>query len=419
MNISRENTGELTAVVKIQLDPSDYQQTVDNQIADYKKKANIPGFRPGHVPTGLIKKMYGKALMIDEVNRLVSKELLEYIKNEELNILGNPIPSDEKNTPVDFDNQTSFEFFFDIGFAPEFTIPMELEDKVTYYQIQVTDKMIDDYIMDIRKRFGKPADTEPAEGVATGENEKEPAREPAEMTPEFFAAVYPGIKPETEEEFITQVKKDSEISFAGETDKLFFRNVTDALVGSTEMVLPDAFLKRWLAETNEDKYTPEEIEKDYPVFMESMKWQLIENKIIKEHGITVSEEEIRDYIRRYFFRQLNVLQDDPELQKRYESLIDTLMENKEQVQKINDQLYNQKLMEFFKSNLRYQTRSISYEDFIEILGQSHHHDHQHGAEHHDHDHHSDHHHDESHAPELTEEENKEKGTDNPQTKLNL
>ncbi len=418
MNISRENTSELTAVVKIQVDPSDYQQTVDDQITDYKKKANIPGFRPGHVPTGLIKKMYGKALMIDEVNRLVSKELLEYIKKEELNILGNPIPSDEKNTPVDFNNQTSFEFFFDLGFAPDFTIPMELEDKVTYYQIMITDEMIDDYIMDLRKRFGKPAGAEPAEGESTAGNEKEPAREPAEMTPEFFSTVYPGVKPETEEEFIRQVKKDSEISFSGETDKLFFRNVTDALIGSTEMALPDTFLKRWLAETNEDKYTPEEIERDYPMFVESMKWQLIENKIIKDNNISVSEDDIRDYIRLNFFRHMNLFQDDPEMQKRYESLIDTLMENKEQVQKVNDQLYHQKLMEFFKINLRYQTREVSYNAFIEILSQSHHHDHPHGTEHH-HDHPSDHHHHEEHTHEISDVDHKAEGTDNPQTKLNL
>lgn len=374
MNISRENTSELTAVVKIQIDPSDYQQTVDSQIADYKKKANIPGFRPGHVPTGLIKKMYGKALMADEVNRLVSKELLEYIKKEGLNILGNPIPSEEKNIPIDFDNQSSFEFFFDIGFAPDFSISMEMEDKVTNYSIIVTDKMIDDYVTDLRKRFGKPVDAGPDGEDEPRENKEEPVREPAEMTPEFFSMVYPGVKLETEEEFINQVKKDSEISFSGETDKLFFRNVTDALVEATEMDLPDEFLKRWLAETNEEKLTPGDIEKDYPVFVQSMKWQLIENKIIKDNNITVTEEDIRDYIRRYIFRQLNVFQDDPEMQKRYESLIDTLMENKDQVQKINDQLYNQKLMEFFKANMHYQAREISYEDFIDIMSKSHHHD---------------------------------------------
>ena len=91
MNITKESTGDLTAILKIEIVPADYAAAVEKQIADYKRKANIPGFRPGHIPTGLVKKMYGKAILADEVNRLISDSLVNYLREEKLDILGNPL----------------------------------------------------------------------------------------------------------------------------------------------------------------------------------------------------------------------------------------------------------------------------------------------------------------------------------------
>ena len=135
MNITRENTGDLTAIIKVEIEPSDYTEAVEKLISDYKRKANIPGFRPGHVPTGLVKKMYGKAILAEEVNKLLSDSLMNYIRDEKLDILGNPLPNLEKNPSIDFDNQTSFEFFFDVGFAPEFTVPLSVDLEVEHLEI--------------------------------------------------------------------------------------------------------------------------------------------------------------------------------------------------------------------------------------------------------------------------------------------
>jgi trigger factor len=403
MNITKENTGNLTAIVRVQIEPADYQETVDKQINDYKRKANIPGFRPGHVPTGLIRKMYGKALMADEVNKLVSNGLLDFIRKENLNILGNPIPSDEKNSVVDFDHQESFDFFFDIGFAPEFSLSTDLTNDVTKYMITVSDEMVEKYITSTRTLPKKQGENENSEDNA---NDAEKVEEPqlAELNPEFFDQVFPGQGIETEEAFVEQVRKDARTSFANETDKLLFSDITDALVKNTVMELPDAFLKRWLLESNDDKFTPEQIEADYPKFVNSMKWQLIENKIIKDNNIEVTDEDIRNHIRTYFFRQLNVSDENEEMKARYESLIDTLMENKEQVQRINDQLYNERLMAWFKANLQYGTSEITYDEYIALatkkMGErasNHDHDHDHHDDHdhdhlHDHEHGHDHHH---------------------------
>ncbi len=396
MKITKESTGSLTALLKIEIGPADYAVTVEKQIADYKRKANIPGFRPGHIPTGLIKKMYGRAILADEVNKLISDSLISYIRDEKIDILGNPLPNMEKNMAIDFETQDSFEFYFDLGLAPVYTIPVDQDLQIENYVITVDDGMVDKYIEDTRKRFGKPVlpSAETAGAVAEAPAEaSETAVEPAEMNPDFFNMVYPGLNLQTEEEFREQVKKDAEISFAAESEKLLFNDITEALVKNTELPLPDGFLKRWLLENNEGKYTPEEIEKNYTSFAESMKWQLIENKLIKENGIEVKDEEIRNYIRTYMLHQINLPNMDPEMQKQYESIVDTFMQNKEQVQRINDQLYNAKMMEFFKSAMTFHSKEVSYEEYIKIASARHVHDHEHEHElDHDHDHEHDHDH---------------------------
>jgi trigger factor len=418
MNITKEQTGELTALLKIEIGPEDYQEAIEKQIAEYKRKASIPGFRPGHVPTGLIRKMYGKAMLAEEVNKKLSDGLMNYIRDEKIDILGNPLPNLERNGAVDFDTMTSFEFYFDLGLSPVFEIPFNKDLEIENLVIRIEDEMVDKYIEETRKRFGKPVQTEPSETEAevaepapadenAGENttpdalaeKKEPEIVPAEMTPEFFEMVYPGLNLTTEADFREQVRKDAAGSFAAETDKLLYNTITESLVKNTAIELPDPFMKRWLLENNEGKYTPEEIEKNYDAFKDSMKWQLIENRIIRDHNIAVTDEDIRNYIRHYMLRQMNMGEIDEEMQKRYESIVDVFMQNKEQVQQINDQLYNGKLMELFKNTLSIVPKEVSYEEYVKTASSMHHHDHSHSYDHdhdHEHDHDHDHHHDHDH-----------------------
>ncbi|MCX6286063.1 MAG: trigger factor [Bacteroidetes bacterium] len=406
MNLSRENTGELTATIRLEITPEDYTEQVNKVIKDYQKKANIPGFRPGHIPAGLIRKMYGKAVLAEEVNKLISESLNNYIKEQNLDMLGNPIPNQEKNSAVNFETQTSFEFFFDIGFAPEFKIPFGPETEVEDLEITVDDSMIDKYVDETRKRFGTPVKAKESGQPAESDSAAEPITEvenpvetktpeviPAEMTPEFFEKVYPGEKLETEELFRERIRKDAFASFAQETDRIFFNKATDILVKSTNIDLPDEFLKRWLLEYNEGKFTQEQIDKDYPSFRESMKWQLIENRIIRENEIKVSDEDIRNYIRTVMLHRVGSEFVDPEMEKKYESIVDAFMQNKEQVQRINDQLYNARMLGLFKIKLSLLKKEVSYDEFIKIASETHEH------EHHDHEHSHDHEHDHNHKHE--------------------
>ena len=154
MNITKESTGDLTATIQIDLTAEDYGEKVNAALKELQRKAALKGFRPGKVPFGLVKKMYGNSAMAEEVNKILSESLNNYIKDNELDILGYPIANEEKNQKVDFENQTEFSFFFDIGTAPE--VNLEINDKtaVTFYNITVEDEKVDDYLKNIRNQFG-------------------------------------------------------------------------------------------------------------------------------------------------------------------------------------------------------------------------------------------------------------------------
>ncbi|MEI6854391.1 MAG: trigger factor family protein, partial [Bacteroidota bacterium] len=122
MQITKENTGDLTATIKIELEPADYQEKVNTQLKEYQHKANMPGFRPGKVPFGLIKKMYGKALIADVINKEYSEALYGYLQENNLSIMAHPLPNEDINQPIDLDQETNYVFHFDIALVPEFTL---------------------------------------------------------------------------------------------------------------------------------------------------------------------------------------------------------------------------------------------------------------------------------------------------------
>jgi trigger factor len=159
MNIVKENINDLTAVLKVNISKDDYSEKVENVIKDYRKKARIDGFRPGKVPMGLIQKMYGKGILIEEVNKLISESLSNYIRDEKLNLLGEPLPNEDQ-TVADFDKETEFEFKFDVALAPELEINLTKKDKVPYYEIKVDEKLLETHTDNYARRFGEFKDVE-------------------------------------------------------------------------------------------------------------------------------------------------------------------------------------------------------------------------------------------------------------------
>lgn len=162
MNIVRENLEDLTTLLKVTVGEADYNEAVDKALRTYKRKANIPGFRPGMVPMGIINKMYRKGVVAEESYRAASKACIDYIEKEKLTLVGDMIPS-EKQQPLDFDNNTEYEFVFEVGIAPEIAIKLSKKDKITKYDIQVEDKMRDGYRSNFMNRYGKLVDVDSIE----------------------------------------------------------------------------------------------------------------------------------------------------------------------------------------------------------------------------------------------------------------
>ncbi|HEX5001350.1 MAG TPA: trigger factor [Bacteroidia bacterium] len=162
MNISREAIGNLNEMLRIKLTPEDYGKQYESEIKKYQRSASMPGFRPGHVPAGLIKKRYGKAILIDELNKLVSGSLEQFINENKLNILGNPIPQTSDSSKNNFDEPGEFEFEFEIGLAPEFNLTLPPSKTFDYYEIEVDDKKVQLYMDDLRRKYGKFSNPESA-----------------------------------------------------------------------------------------------------------------------------------------------------------------------------------------------------------------------------------------------------------------
>jgi trigger factor len=163
MKITRENIDELNAVLKVKVEKADYEEKVENVLKDYRKKANIKGFRPGMVPIGVIKKMYGRAVKIDEINKSITDNIQKYLTDEKIEILGDPLPKADEQENLDFDVRDEFDFSFELGLAPIIELGISKKNKVNSYNITIDEKMKNDYKSNYTSRYGEFRKAEIAE----------------------------------------------------------------------------------------------------------------------------------------------------------------------------------------------------------------------------------------------------------------
>jgi trigger factor len=390
MNISKEETGLLTASLKVVVSKTDYEEKVLKTLKDYQRKANMPGFRPGHVPFGLVNKMYRKPVMLDEVNHLVAEGLQNYIEENQLRLIGNPLPDRERSASFDLEEMTDYEFYFDIGLAPEFEMDLSGKLNAEYYHIKATAKMVDEYVTDLQKRYGKHHHDhdEETQNVASQPEEQtqniasQPEEqtqniasqqdhdhhiEPAELNEEFFQMIFPGEDIKDEATFREKVKEGIERTLVRESDRYFLNEVTQQLVDDTKIGLPDSFIRKMLKENEENQMTDEQIEAQYDNFAKSIKWQLIEGRLMREHGVRVEEEEMRNVVRSYFTGNMVAPEENPEQNERLNKIVDSVLGNKEEATRLHNQLFDQKMLDFFKSNTTLEDKDISYDDFVKMV----------------------------------------------------
>lgn len=154
MNITKKELDALNAEIIISVTPADYEPKVKEGIKKVQKQASLPGFRPGKVPEGIIKKQYGTQIMVDEVNKLLNDSIYKYIEENKLDILGNPMP--KQDTPIDFETQTNFEFTYQIGLAPQFDVALGNNMSFNYKTVKIDDELVNKYIKDVQRNYGKP-----------------------------------------------------------------------------------------------------------------------------------------------------------------------------------------------------------------------------------------------------------------------
>lgn len=287
MDITKENTGDLNAVLTVKIVKPDYEEKVGNVLKDYRKKANIKGFRPGMVPIGIIKKMYGNAVKIDEINKIVTENIRKYLTDEKIEILGDPLPETNEHKKINFETQEDFTFTFELGLAPVFDLKLSQKNKVPYYEIIIDDKMKNEYVSSYTRRYG-----EFRKADVTGEKDLLKGR--IEAIDEKGEIINGGItNPETS--LSIEIIKDEEIKkgFTGrkENDPVDF-NIRKAFPNDNEIA---SLLGRKKEEVEgidgEFRFTIKEISRFHP----AEPGQELFNKIYGE-GVVATEEEFMNKI---------------------------------------------------------------------------------------------------------------------------
>jgi trigger factor len=385
--VVRENIGLLHDKLVVKLSKDDYYPSFDKKLKEYSKTANIPGFRKGMVPAGMIKKMYGSSIFTDEVLKSVEKELYTWLNNEKPEIFGQPLPLQSDLSKMDINNPSDYEFGFEIGLKPEYTLADVSKAKVTLHKVKATDAMVDEEISRMQIKAGKMTEPEVinneenvlnllfkesdkdgniVNGGASKENsvilkyfaaaiqkkfmdkkvgetvtvqlnkafdedklamilqdlgfdkdDKEATKkyfsleivkiglvEKRDLNEEFFKEVYPAKEIKTEEELRAALKEEIENYWQGQSRNQLQDQLYHYLIDETSMEFPAEFLKRWLQTGGEQAKTAEQVEAEFPVFNNQLKWTLISDKLIKENKLEVSNDELRDYMKaevmRYF-----------------------------------------------------------------------------------------------------------------------
>lgn len=216
MEITLDKKTNTEGLIKIKLSEGDYQPKVEEKVKDYARKANIKGFRQGKVPTGVIKKMFGKSILVDEINHLLSHKITDYIKDNNLQILGEPLPNHDKTKDIDWDGQKDFEFEYQIGLVDAFSYDLSPKTKVKAYKIAVDDKVVQETVADLKKRFGKvtyPEVSEAQDSLFGEIRPKDTSIENADSLKKEGATIQIEKVAKAEQSRFIGLKKDDEVEF--------------------------------------------------------------------------------------------------------------------------------------------------------------------------------------------------------------
>jgi len=446
MNLTQSKAKDLMATITVDVVANDYTEKVDKVLKDYRKTAEVPGFRKGKTPMGIINKKYRTSVVVEEVNKLMQDELYKHITEEKVRVLGSPMPMDE--TKIDWENDVDFKFVYEIGLAPEFDVKITAKDKLDYQKIKADAKLVDGYCTDIAKRYGKMSNPEVSQegdlvfcsinqldvdgnvmengikndatvsmdyitdkkikkqfvGVKaddvitvnvmkaftnhsdlgamlnvsheaihnlTSEEFQFTIKNinrlaPAELNVELFDKVYGAGTVKDVKEFRAKIQAEAEGQFVAESDRMLKNDVVTYFIEKLKLQMPDDFLKRWLVQTSEQPITMEMLESEYDMYSKSLQWQLIENKILENYEIKVSQDDIIAHTKKLIGMQMKQYGQPDGDDAQLTDIATGILKNEEEKKKIYDQIFDERTLAVYKENFKLTEKSISYDDFVKL-----------------------------------------------------
>ena len=449
MNITQTKAKDLIATISVEVKATDYTEKVDKVLQNYRKTAQIPGFRKGKTPMGIINKKFRTSVVVEEVNKLLQDELYKHITETKLRVLGSPMPIDSK--PIEWETAEDFSFEYEVGLAPEFDVKITSKDTLNYYKIQADAKLVDGYCNDIAKRYGKMSNPEVSvEGdlifctieqlditgkVMTNgiKNDATVAMdyisdskikkqfiglkkddfisvnvmkafsnhadlgamlnvdhaaihnltseefqftvknvnrlEPAELNIELFDKIYGPGSVENEKDFKAKIKAEAEAQFSGESDRMLKNDVVTYFIDKLKLDMPNGFLKRWLVQTSEKPITMEMLEKEYDMYAKSLQWQLIENKILENYEVKVTQDDVLEHTKKLIGMQMKQYGQPEGDDKQLTEIATNILKNEEERKKLYDRIFDERTLAVYKENFKLNEKSISYDDFVKLASE--------------------------------------------------
>lgn len=340
MKISSEKIDDLNQVLTVNVAAEDYAEARRKKLAEFQRKAEVPGFRKGKVPASLIEKWYGESVLGDAVNKVVGDAIQNYIETEKLNVIGEPLPVEDQ-TEQDWKAGNDFEFKFDMALSPEVKLEFDKKDEVPFYNINVTEaekkKLVD----------GFKKQQEAAEKAAKDENREAPQAQSDEELAKMAA-----------EQLSNDYKQAAEYRFQ--------RDVKDYCINKAAVTLPEKFLRRWLIAVNQGKYTEEQIDKDFEGFLADYRWQLVMTELTKKFGIKIEEADLKEEalnFARYQYAMYG-LGNVPE--EMLEDFSKKILQDESYVQRMVENIQFRKVIAEIKDNITVKPKKISAEKFREL-----------------------------------------------------
>ena len=349
MKTTQTAKGDLLAGIQIDINKADYAEDVKKELKNYQHKATLPGFRQGKVPFGMIEKMYGSAVTFDKLNKKVSEALNNHILENKLDVMGYPLSDPDKQQPTDPETQETMSFFFEVGLKPEIKVELG-KIAMNDYNIKASDKEIDETIKRIQEGNKK--------------DDKLP-----ELNEELFKMIFPGKDIKDVETFRKEIATEMERQYVVEAERMFLNNAIDKLVSEVKFDMPDAFLKRWIVANSEGKISEEDVEKNYDnVYSKTFRWQLIEETIAKANPeLVLKEEELREFVTKMYFGNLDLAGMDEDMKKRLDGIVDSVLKDENQRENIKNQVADNKVTAFLKKAMKVKVVDTDYEGFVKAV----------------------------------------------------